>query len=166
MQLYAPAKINLSLQIKRRRQDGFHEIETLMSPITLADRLIINRVKPSHGGMEFSCSDSSLPTGEDNLVVRAATLFRSTTGVKDGIQIALEKNIPHGAGLGGGSSDAATTLLGLNQLFETNLTDSALFQFAGQIGSDVPFFIAGSAAICRGRGEVVEPTPLTSKLNL
>src|SRR5450755_3507579 len=115
MQLYAPAKINLSFEIKGQRDDGFHEIETLMAPISLSDRLTIERGKTA-GGIQFSCDDSSLPNGEENLVVQAARLFQKATEIGAGITIALEKKIPHGAGLGGGSSDAATTLLGLNEL--------------------------------------------------
>jgi len=112
MQVQAPAKINLSFRIKGRREDGFHEIETLMAPVTLTDRLTIDRVS-SGGGIDFSCDDPSLPPGGDNLVVKAASLFRETANVSDGVKIALEKRIPHGAGLGGGSSDAASTLLRL-----------------------------------------------------
>lgn len=159
MQLYAPAKINLSFEIKRRREDGFHEIETLMAPISLSDRLTIERNSDDEA-IQFSCDDPSLPGGEDNLVVRAARLFQKATGIVAGIKITLKKNIPHGAGLGGGSSDAASALLGLNQLFGTHLEQKGLIALAAEIGSDVPFFIAGSAAICRGRGELVQPTTL------
>jgi 4-diphosphocytidyl-2-C-methyl-D-erythritol kinase len=165
MQLYAPAKINLSFEIKGRREDGFHEIETLMAPISLRDRLTIERVA-GKDGIDFSCDDSSLPDGENNLVVKAANLFQETTGITAGIKITLEKSIPHGAGLGGGSSDAASTLLGLNELFETHLERKALMELAAQIGSDVPFFITGSAAVCRGRGEIVEPTTLPASFRL
>lgn len=165
MQLYAPAKINLSLEIKGRREDGFHEIESLMAPISLADRLTIERGE-STGGIQFSCDDSSLSNGDDNLVVRAAKLFRKATQIEDGVKIALEKKIPHGAGLGGGSSDAASTLLGLNQLFETHLDRKDLIELAAQIGSDVPFFILGSAAICRGRGEIIEPASVPVSFQL
>ena len=165
MQLYAPAKINLSLEIKGRREDGFHEIETLIAPISLADRLTIDRGK-STGGVQFSCDDSSLSNGADNLVVRAAELFRKATKVETGVEIALEKKIPHGAGLGGGSSDAAATLLGLNELFETHLDRMALMDLAAQIGSDVPFFILGSAAKCQGRGEIVESAKLSVNFDL
>ncbi len=159
MQLYAPAKINLSLEIKGRREDGFHEIESLMAPISLPDRLTMERSK-SGGGIQFSCDDHSLSNGDDNLVVRAAKLFLKATKIDAGVEIALEKKIPHGAGLGGGSSDAATTLLGLNKLFETRLDRKNLIELAAEIGSDVPFFILGSAAMSRGRGEIVEPTKL------
>jgi 4-diphosphocytidyl-2-C-methyl-D-erythritol kinase len=165
MQLQAPAKINLSFEIKGRRTDGFHEIETVMAPISLSDRLTIARGESS-GGIQFSCDDSSLSNGEENLVVRAAKLFRKAAKIEAGVEIALEKKIPHGAGLGGGSSDAATTLLGLNELFETRLGQKDLIELAAQIGSDVPFFILGSAATCRGRGEVVEPAKLPSEFSL
>ncbi len=164
MQLHAPAKINLSFEIKGRRGDGFHEIESLMTPISLADRLTIER--ETAADIKFSCDDPSVPSGEENLVVRAARLFQKVTGIEAGIAIALEKNIPHGAGLGGGSSDAATTLLGLDELFETRLGQKTLIKLAAQIGSDVPFFILGSAATCRGRGEMVEPARLAASLNL
>jgi 4-diphosphocytidyl-2-C-methyl-D-erythritol kinase len=165
MQLLAPAKINLSFQVKGRRPDGFHEIETLMAPISLADRLTIERVGDD-GQMRFSCDDPSLPTGDDNLVVRAANLFREATKVADGITVSLEKKIPHGAGLGGGSSDAATTLIGLNEMFETRLPREDLLNLAAQLGSDVPFFVVGSSAICRGRGELVSPISLKTNLHL
>lgn len=165
MQLYAPAKINLSLEIKGRREDGFHEIQTLMAPISLADRLTIERVDEKEG-IDFSCDDAALPAGEDNLVVRAAKLFRKTTKTSGGLRISLEKKIPHGAGLGGGSSDAATTLLGLNELFAAQLAQKNLMELAAQLGSDVPFFIVQSAAICRGRGEIVSPIKLSGALRL
>ena len=165
MQLYAPAKINLSFEIKGRREDGFHEIETLMAPISLSDCLTIERGE-TRGDIKFSCDDASVPNGEENLVVRAARLFQTATKIGAGVEIVLEKKIPHGAGLGGGSSDAAATLLGLNELFETRLDQKELVQLAAQIGSDVPFFILGSAATCRGRGEIVEPARLPANFNL
>src|ERR1700732_810155 len=100
MQLFAPAKINLSFQIKERRADGFHEIETVMAPVSLADRITIERTD-GDGEIQFSCDDPSLPGGDDNLVVRAAKLFRQRSNVTRGITLSLEKKIPHGAGLGG-----------------------------------------------------------------
>jgi 4-diphosphocytidyl-2-C-methyl-D-erythritol kinase len=165
MQVLAPAKLNLSFEIKGRRADGFHEIETLMVPISLADRLTIERAGDD-GRIKFSCDDPSLPGGVDNLVVRAANLFRERTKVAGGITIALEKKIPHGAGLGGGSSDAATTLLALDELFETGLAQEDLVKLAARLGSDVPFFIVRSAAVCRGRGELVTPISLEANLQL
>ena len=164
MQLLAPAKVNFSFEIKARRADGFHEIETLMAPVSLFDRLTIETAG-DEDGIRFSCDDPAL-AGDDNLVVRAARLFRERTGIRDGITIYLEKKIPHGAGLGGGSSDAASTLLGLNELFGAGLAQSDLLELAAQLGSDVPFFIIRSAAICRGRGEIVTPFPLAQQFRL
>lgn len=155
MELLAPAKINLSLSVKGRREDGFHEIETLMCPVSVFDRLTIGaRVE---GGLRFECDDASLPADGGNLVVKAARLFCGEVGLEPHLDIHLSKAIPHGAGLGGGSSDAATTLLGLNALFETQLPVDVLSGMAAQLGSDVPFFLHQSAAVCRGRGERVEP---------
>ncbi len=165
MQLCAPAKINLSFKILGRRADGFHEIETLMAPISLSDRLTISR-SGTPGNIEFVCDDPSLPVGDDNLVVRAARLFLEAIDQKTGLRIELEKKIPHGAGLGGGSSDAATTLLGLNEICDANLNQDKLAQLAASIGSDVPFFIFRSAAKCRGRGELVTPVAVPMSLPL
>src|ERR1700719_165605 len=156
MQLFAPAKINLSFHIKERRVDGFHEIETIMAPISLADRITIERAG-GDGEIRFSCDDPALPRGDDNVVVRAAKLFRERAKITSGITISLEKKIPHGAGLGGGSSDAASTLLGLNELFDAGLEQKELVELAAQLGSDVPFFVVRSPAVCRGRGEIVTP---------
>jgi 4-diphosphocytidyl-2-C-methyl-D-erythritol kinase len=165
MQLSAPAKINLSLEVKARRADGFHEIETLIAPISLADRITIEK-RGGDGGIQFSCDDETLPSGNDNLVVRAAKRFMERTGNSTAIAIHLEKRIPHGAGLGGGSSDAASTLLGLNELFSAGLSVDELVQLAAQLGSDVPFFIRRSPAVCRGRGEIVEPAAVATRFRL
>jgi len=163
MQVLAPAKINLSLRVLGKRPDGFHEIETLIAPISLCDTI---RFERQNRWIDFSCDDPTLCTGDDNLVVRAAKLFLEHTKIKSGVSIALEKKIPHGAGLGGGSSDAAATLSGLNQLFETKLSRDELIKLGSQIGSDVPFFLFESAATCKGRGEIVEPAKLAKKLSL
>jgi 4-diphosphocytidyl-2-C-methyl-D-erythritol kinase len=162
MQVIAPAKINLSLRVLGRRSDGFHEIETLIVPISLCDEIKIER--SGNQEIAFRCDDLSVPKGEDNIVVRGANLFFQETKITSGISIVLKKRIPHGAGLGGGSSDAASTLLALNELFETNLPREALGKMAGMIGSDVPFFISQSAAVCKGRGELVSPTRLRERL--
>jgi 4-diphosphocytidyl-2-C-methyl-D-erythritol kinase len=163
MQVLAPAKINLSLGILTCRADGFHEIETFISPISLCDAL---KIEKRESRIDFRCDDPTVPQGDDNLVVRAAKKFFQTTKRESGISIQLKKKIPHGAGLGGGSSDAASTLLALNQLFETNLPREALAELASEIGSDVPFFIFESAALCRGRGELVNPEKLKEKLSI
>src|SRR5213078_218500 len=165
MQVLAPAKINLSLKILGRRSDGFHEIETLIAPITLCDQLEIGTSNSSNG-IRFSCDDPSVPAGDNNLIVRAAKAFFAATKLKPAVSIELNKRIPHGAGLGGGSSDAASTLLALNELFETKLPREALAKMAEAIGSDVPFFIFKSAAMCKGRGELVTPAKLRKEFSI
>ena len=165
MHVSAPAKINLSLRVLCRRGDGFHEIETLIAPISFCDEIKIDKIN-SGKGIEFHCDDASVPPDEDNLVVRAATDFFVATKLTPAVSIELKKKIPHGAGLGGGSSDAATTLLALNQLFETNLARDELARLGSSIGSDVPFFIFESAALCHGRGELVAPTKLPERLSI
>ncbi len=160
----APAKINLSLRVLRRRADGFHEIETLMAPIGIRDTLDIER--QNGGGIEFECSDRTLPIDGTNLVVRAAEAFAARAGIEPHIRIFLQKETPHGAGLGGGSSDAAATLLALDEIFETQLPLAELTRIAAEIGSDIPFFLARTAAWCRGRGEIVEPRALPVSLPL
>ncbi|MEO6789158.1 MAG: 4-(cytidine 5'-diphospho)-2-C-methyl-D-erythritol kinase, partial [Chthoniobacteraceae bacterium] len=162
MQVSAPAKINLSLRVLRRREDGFHEIESLMVPVAIRDTLDIERRE--NGGIEFTCSDSALPSDGTNLVVCAAAAFAAATGIEPHVRIFLKKEIPHGAGLGGGSSDAAATLLALDELFDTRLPLAELTRIAAQIGSDVPFFLARGAAWCRGRGEIVGPCALPQSL--
>src|SRR6266702_1622078 len=163
MQVFAPAKINLSLKIFGRRDDGFHEIETLIAPISLYDEIRIDKGDAKEG-IEFCCDDPSVPKGYDNLAVRAAKAFFAGTKIDPAISIELKKKIPHGAGLGGGSSDAASVLLALNELFETKLPREALAKMAEAIGSDVPFFIFQSAAMCKGRGELVTLVKLKEKL--
>jgi len=161
VEFLAPAKVNLSLRVLRRREDGFHDIESLMCPLSLFDTLdISHREQP---GLEFVCDDQTLPLGDDNLVVRAAKLFSESCGFEPHLRIHLTKRIPHGAGLGGGSSDAATTLIGLNRLFETDLSLDALSAMAADLGSDIPFFIYQSAAII---GERVAPLAFPHELPL
>ena len=163
MQVLAPAKVNLSLRILGRRADGFHEIETFITPISLRDELDL---EVQSTGIRLDTDDASLSTGEDNLVVGAAKTFFAETGVNGGVSIHLRKRIPHGAGLGGGSSDAASTLVALNELFDTKLPREALAKLAESLGSDVPFFIFQSAALCRGRGELISPQRLSEPFSL
>jgi 4-diphosphocytidyl-2-C-methyl-D-erythritol kinase len=165
MQVLAPAKINVLLRVLRRRSDGFHEIETLIAPISLCDEIQIER-RSGKKVIEFQCDDPSVPKGDENLAVRAANLFFKRTNIDGGISIELKKKIPHGAGLGGGSSDAASTLLALNDLFDTKLPLQTLSKMAEAIGSDVPFFIFQSAAVCKGRGELASPTRLREQLSV
>jgi 4-diphosphocytidyl-2-C-methyl-D-erythritol kinase len=164
MEFLAPAKINLSLRVLGKRDDGFHELESLMCPVSIFDTLDVTL--RAEGGLQFTCDDPSLPAGEENLVVRAARLFCGACGIESNVRIALTKNIPHGAGLGGGSSDAATTLIALDRLFETQLSREALAAMAADLGSDIPFFIYQSAATIRGRGERVEPVDFPHALPL
>jgi 4-diphosphocytidyl-2-C-methyl-D-erythritol kinase len=163
MQVVAPAKINLFLKVLGKRSDGFHEIETLIVPISLYDMIDIER---QNRWIDFNCDDPTLSNGDDNLVVRAAKLFFEKTKIKSGVSIKLEKKIPHGAGLGGGSSDAAATLRALNQLFETKLSHDELAKHGAALGSDVSFFLFESAALCKGRGEIVASTKLDKKLSI
>src|SRR2546430_14456442 len=140
MQALAPAKINLSLKILGGRNDGFHELDTLITPISLYDEIRIDKRRLGKG-IEFRCDDPSVPQGDDNLAVRAAKAFFETTKIEPAVSIELKKKIPHGAGLGGGSSDAASVLLVLNDLFEMKLSRDALAEMAEPIGSDVSFFL-------------------------
>ena len=165
MQVSAPAKINLFLKVLRRRRDGFHEIETFISPISLCDQIKIDKNKRGQG-ISFRCDDPSVPRGSENLAVRAANAFFTATQTKPAVSIVLKKIIPHGAGLGGGSSDAAAVLLALNQLFATKLSRQKLAKLGSTIGSDVAFFIFESAAVCTGRGEIVTPRKLTQQLSI
>ena len=157
----AHAKVNLFLRVLRHREDGFHEIETLMAPVTLCDSL---EIEPANK-VEFRCDEPAL-AGEDNLVVRATRLFFSETNREPKVRLTLRKKIPHGAGLGGGSSDAAAALRGLNRFFDVGLSRERLSILAAQLGSDVSFFLNEAAAICRGRGEIVTPAALPEPLSL
>lgn len=154
---FAPAKINLYLHVVGRRPDGFHDLDMLMAPISLGDTLEVDLIPQ---GIEFTCSDPALSDAQDNLATRAARLFLAEFKLATGVRIHLEKRVPVGAGLGGGSSDGATVLLMLRELTTTKCTDGKLAELAAQLGSDVPFFIYRQTAICRGRGEIIEPVKL------
>ena len=154
MKRFAPAKINLSLEIVGKREDGFHNLRSLFLPISLVDELTFTPAET----FAFTCSDATVPADDTNLVVRAAKLFGNST-LPD-CAIHLRKNIPHSAGLGGGSSDAATTLLTLNEMVQTPRSFAELEIMAAQLGSDVPFFLHRSAAWCEGRGEIVQPVEM------
>jgi 4-diphosphocytidyl-2-C-methyl-D-erythritol kinase len=158
---FAPAKINLYLHILGRRADGYHELETLMAPISLGDTLDLEL---TDSGIAFTCSDPALSDATDNLATRAARLFLDEFGLKTGVRLHLEKKVPVGAGLGGGSSDAAAVLLALRTLTGVAAPDEKLAELAARLGSDIPFFIYDGPAVCRGRGEIIEPQPLGEKL--
>jgi len=156
--LSAPAKVNLNLIIKGRRADGYHELETLMTRISLADELHITL--NNSGEITLECDADDIPSDESNLAVRAARLFFLHTGTRIGCHIRLVKRIPAGAGLGGGSSNAAAVLRALNELTNNPLHFQSLLSVAAQIGSDVPFFLHDcQSAVCTGRGEMVNPLP-------
>ena len=149
----SPCKVNLLLNILGRRADGFHELETVFHPVNLCDHLAFTRASD---GVQLTCSDPALPTDAGNLVHRAATSFLEAANLQDGVKIHLEKKIPLAAGLGGGSGNAATTLLGLNELFDQPLTAARLDELAAGLGSDVNFFLQNKPALATGRGEQVE----------
>jgi 4-diphosphocytidyl-2-C-methyl-D-erythritol kinase len=149
------AKINLGLRILGKRPDGYHDLETLFLQIDLADRLFFE--KKMGGRFELTCNNPDIPVDASNLCSRAYRLIADASQRQLGVRLHLEKNIPAGAGLGGGSSDAAITLIALNRLLELNLSNDTLYQFATQLGSDVPFFLTGGLCSGRGRGEILEP---------
>lgn len=150
----APAKVNLFLEILGKRSDGYHDVETLMVTVDLYDTLRLSDDPTGH--ITLRCDAPGLPTGPENLVVRAATRLRSEAGVSNGVAIDLWKSIPVEAGLAGGSTDAASTLVGLDRLWNLQTSPDRLNALAGEIGSDVAFFRHAPAAVCRGRGERVE----------
>ena len=165
MQVRAPAKINLNLRIiARDAASGYHEIESWMAPLSLADELEVELTDSP--GIRFDCDNSTLGPTETNLAWRAANLFLRESGILRGARIVLRKIIPHGAGLGGGSSDAAAVLNALNQLAGSPFDIGKLETLAAQLGSDIPFFIRGRSALARGRGERLEARPLTLPLDL
>lgn len=165
MQIAAPTKINLNLRVLGRNEaTGYHDIETWMVPVSLADDLRVEiREEP---GIVLTCSNPDLGNGSENLAWKAAELFFREVKHGGGAAIELRKNIPHGAGLGGGSSDAAAVLKALNRQAGHPLEESRLEHLAAQLGSDIPFFIRARAAIARGRGEILEPCPLPKPLDL
>lgn len=148
-------KVNLLLNILGKRLDGFHELETVMLPVWVYDHLEF--AEAPGGAIELTCNHPELPTDSKNLVYRAAELFRKTSGVQSGIRIHLEKKLPLAAGLGGGSANAAVTLLALNELFQAGVAAETLAELAAGLGSDVPFFLQSAPALATGRGENIRP---------
>ena len=169
--LPAPAKINVFLEVAGKRDDGFHELETVMLRTSLSDTLF---VRPASSGISLSLHPDSepaaaadFPLGESNLIVRAARLLQQTTGCLSGAEICVLKRIPAEAGLAGGSSNAATALRALNQIWQLNCDKPRLHTLAAKLGSDINFFVEDCrAAVCRGRGEQVEPISLAHPVHL
>ena len=152
MQKRSPCKVNLLLNILGKRPDGFHELETVMHPVGVFDTLNFER---KGNGITLSCSDPELPVDGNNLIYRTAALFFDRARIKPGVEIRLEKKVPVGGGLGGGSANAAVALLALNELHGNPISD--LSELATQLGSDVPFFLQSRPALASGRGEKIEP---------
>jgi len=152
----SPCKVNLLLNILGKRADGFHELETVLHPVPVHDRLTFTRTAQ---GIELTCTEAALPTDSRNLVFRAAALFLEAARIREGVRLRLDKRIPLAAGLGGGSGNAAVTLLGLNELFGGPLGPEALHSLAARCGSDVPFFLHSTPALATGRGEQIQPLP-------
>lgn len=159
----APAKINRELRVGGRRGDGFHEIRSRIVSVDLTD---VIEVGPATGSLEFSCSGEGAPNDDRNLVVQAARRLAGRLGVRPHARIRLEKRIPSGAGLGGGSSDAAVALLLLSRLWSSSLSDDELLGIAAEMGSDVPYFLVGGEAEVSGRGERVKPLEDSSTAEL
>ena len=155
----APAKINLHLEVLGLRPDGFHELAMVMQMLDLADQL---RLRPTADGqISLTCNRADLPTDGSNLIVKAAELLKARVGLPElGASIELEKRIPIGAGLAGGSSNGAAALVGLNALWGCGFSRQQLLEMAAQLGSDMPFCIEGGTQLCFGRGEVLEPAAL------
>jgi len=150
----SPCKVNLCLNVLGPRPDGYHNLETLMHPLALSDRLECERTGTR---VVLTCTRSDLPVDSSNLVVRAANAFRDEAGLTDGIRMHLDKQVPMAAGLGGGSGNAAAALLALNELFGFPLSPQQLARLAAQLGSDVHFFLQSKPALATGRGEIIEP---------
>lgn len=165
VEIFAPAKINYFLHILGKRPDGYHELDSLMIKLELADRLVLRR-RPATGsggaggtaGIVMRCSGGEVPSGPDNLAHRAAVAFFAHCGLAPEVEITLDKRIPVAAGLGGGSSDAAAVLLGLNRLYRVGLAERELLELAAPLGADVPFFIQPApTARARGIGQQLTP---------
>ena len=153
--LRTSAKVNLVLEVLGKRPDGYHELSTVMQAVDLFDRLTMETA----GSITLETSEAGLPTDERNLIVRAARLLREAAGIEAGARIVLDKRIPVAAGLGGGSSDAAATLFGLNRLWGLRWRRERLVELAVKLGMDVPFFLGRGRALGTSRGEVMRPLP-------
>ena len=160
----APAKVNLFLELRAKRPDGFHELETLLLPVSLLDTLEV-RATPGPG-VTILCDTPAVPTDSTNLVAKAAAALARHAGRDLGAEVRLTKRIPHEAGLGGGSADAAAMLLALDAIFQLKMSRESLMSVAMGVGSDVPAFLTGPAAWCTGRGEVARATGVGAAIDL
>src|SRR5687767_6463238 len=154
MQIRSYAKINWTLDVMYRREDGYHELRTIYQTVSLHDTLTLAGIE---GGIDIACEDARVPCDESNLVYKAAVRLREAAGVRAGARVEIKKRIPVAAGMGGGSSNAAAALLGLERLWGVRLPERERFELAAGLGSDVPFFLLGGTALGVGRGEEVYP---------
>lgn len=153
LKLKSPAKINLTLEIKNKRPDNYHNIISIMQTVNIFDKIIIKKSE----NLTCCCNNKQIPSGIENSAIKAAIEFFKQTKINQKVKIKIFKKIPIQAGLGGGSSNAATVLIGLNTLFKTNLNNKQLCKIAKKIGADVPFFIFGKTALVQGLGEKITP---------
>ena len=160
---YAPAKINLLLRVLRKRPDGYHDLASVMQQISIYDEI---EYSLQQKGITLHCPGTDLPTNEQNLIYRAAQTIFNHTGYRNGVEIILNKYIPSAAGLGGGSSDAATTLMTLNDLCSLGLSKTELIKLGAKLGADVPFFIFGSSAFATGIGDKLQTLPDLPQINM
>jgi 4-diphosphocytidyl-2-C-methyl-D-erythritol kinase len=165
MRIRAPAKVNLSLRVVGKRRDGYHLIDTIMVPVSLYDEIEIKRAKRG-AKLTVTCDDPSIPSGKDNLAYKAAVLLLGKDAARRPVSIHIKKRIPAGAGLGGGSSDAAAVLIGVNRLLKLGKSRRELMKIALKIGADVPFFILGRPARAQGIGERLTPIKRGRRLDL
>jgi 4-diphosphocytidyl-2-C-methyl-D-erythritol kinase len=156
LKVFSPAKINLYLRILGKRPDGYHELETVMLPLDFGDEISLQL---GNAGLALECDHPGLPINDSNIALRAAKLLAEHSGADHGARIILRKRTPLAAGLGGGSSNAAAVLTGLNRLWNLNVSNDELHGLAARLGSDVNFFLGQGAALCGGRGERIEPVP-------
>ncbi|MFQ5849836.1 MAG: 4-(cytidine 5'-diphospho)-2-C-methyl-D-erythritol kinase [Candidatus Binatia bacterium] len=164
MKILAPAKVNLYLRVVGKRDDGYHLIDSLMVPVSLYDEIEITRPRKAKGVLMVTCDDSNVPAGRKNLVYKAGTLLLRQKGIRDPVRVHIRKRIPIGAGLGGGSSDAAAAMLGLNRFLRLGYHRGTILSLAAGVGADVPFFVYGCPARARGVGEQLRPLPFFPKL--
>lgn len=157
IRLKAMAKINLGLDVVRRREDGYHEVRMIMQTVNLYDKLVIT--VNEEPGIRLTTNLGFLPVNEDNLIYKAARLLMDEYDIKKGVDIQLQKFIPVAAGMAGGSTDAAATLIGMNRLFHLNLSKQQLMDYGVKLGADVPYCIAGGTALSEGIGEILTPLP-------
>ncbi|MDR3071517.1 MAG: 4-(cytidine 5'-diphospho)-2-C-methyl-D-erythritol kinase [Endomicrobium sp.] len=163
----APAKINLFLEIVNKRSDGYHNLKSIMQTISLYDELSFESVNHmDHRKIFLKCNDNSIGTNETNIVYKTALAVKTYFNITKGAEICVRKKIPIGAGLGGGSSDAAATLKALVKLWNIKTTKTELEQIAVKLGADIPFFLTGGTALCEGVGEIVTQLKSIKKLNL